>query len=235
MGKLNLLKIALFFISIGFFSSCDENSELEIDTNNLLIGNWTQPTYTNETITFEKSNTIQNTSYGISFKNTGFFVEHSSGWCGTPPLVFTDYEGHWELQGTLITVMTQNFPGNFNWRIISLTENQLIVKRELSEQEKEHRILMDLFNEIESIANSVDCSNSNDWAYTAYGSKACGGPQGYIAYSNKINHVSFLKKILDYTQLENAYNKKWAIISTCDTPSQPIEIVCENGSPVLKY
>ncbi len=235
MGKLNILKIAIFFISIGFFSSCDKNSELEIDPSNLLIGNWTEPTYDNETITFNRSNTIQNNSYGVSFKNTGVFIEHTSGWCGTPPLIFTDYPGNWQAQDRLIMVSMQHFPGNFNWRIVSLTENQLVVQRELTAQEKEHQNLITLFNEIETTATSVPCTDANDWSYSAYGTKACGGPQGYIAYSNKINHVAFLKKILDYTQLEDAYNKKWAIISTCDTPSQPVEIVCENGSPVLKY
>ena len=235
MGKLNILKIGVFIIGISFLGACSENSELEIDTNNLLIGNWTEPTYNNESITFKRSNTLQNNNYGVSFKTAGVFIEHSSGWCGTPPLVFIDYEGDWQLQGTLITVMTQNFPGDFNWRIISLTENQLIVKRELSEQEKEHRILMDLFNEIELIANSVDCSNSNDWTYTAYGSKACGGPQGYIAYSTLINEVDFLKKVKHYTKSEDEFNIKWGIISTCEFSQPPVKIVCENGSPVLKY
>lgn len=235
MGKLNIFKTGIIFIGIAFLVSCSDSSELEIDTNNLLIGNWTQPTYTNETITFERSNTIQNDNYGVSFKQAGLFVERSSGWCGTPPLVFANYEGTWQLHGTLISVMNQNFPGDFNWRIISLTENQLTVKRELSEQEKEHQILMDLFNEIESIANSIDCSNSNDWTYTAYGSKACGGPQGYIAYSTQINEVDFLKKVKKYTKSEDEFNIKWGIISTCDFPQPPVKIVCENGRSILKY
>lgn len=235
MGKLNIVRIVICFIGIGFFGSCSENSELEIDPNNLLIGNWTEPIYNNESITFKRSNTLQNNSYGVSFINTGVFIEHTSGWCGTPPLIFTNYSGNWQTQDRLIMVSMQHFPGNFNWRIVSLTENQLVVQRELTAQEKEHQNLITLFNEIETIANSVPCTDANDWSYSAYGTKACGGPQGYIAYSNKINHVAFLKKILDYTQLEDVYNKKWGIISTCDTPSQPVEIVCENGSPVLKY
>lgn len=235
MGKLNVLKIVFFFIGAVIMCSCNKSSELEIDINNLLIGNWTQPTYTNETITFERSNTIQNDTYGVSFKEVGYFVERSSGWCGTPPLVFTNYEGTWQLNGTLISVMNQNYPGNFNWRVISLTENQLIVKRELSEQEKEHQILMDLFNEIKSIANSIECSNSNDWTYTAYGSKACGGPQGYIAYSTQINVVDFLKKVKKYTKTENEFNLKWEIISTCEFPQPPVNIGCKNGRSILKY
>ncbi len=235
MGKLNIFKIAICFISIGFLSSCSENSDLEIDPTNLLIGNWTEPTYTNENITFKRSSSLQNDSYGVSFKNKGVFIEHSSGWCGTAPLVFTDYIGNWQAENKLIMVSMQHFPGGFNWRIVSLTENQLIVQRELTSQEKEHQILTTLFTEIETLANSVSCTDASMWNYTTYGSKACGGPQGYIAYSNKINHVAFLKKIQDYTELEDVYNKKWDIISTCDLPSQPIEIVCENGRPVLKY
>jgi len=235
MGKLNLLNIVVCFIGFGIFYSCSENSDLEMAPDNLLIGHWTEPTYNNESIIFKRSNHIANDSYGVSFKKTGVFIEHSSGWCGTPPLVFNDYTGNWQTKNMLIMVSMQHFPGNFNWRIVSLTENQLIVQRELTAQEKEHQHLIALFTEIETIATSIPCTDANDWNYTAYGAKACGGPQGYIAYSNKINQISFLKKIQEYTDLEDAYNKKWDIISTCDLPSQPIEIVCENGRPVLKY
>ena len=235
MGKLNNLKALLLIITICFFISCEKNDEIIIDIENLLIGNWINPIYDNETITFERAASLKNKDYGISFKSNTIFIERSSGWCGTAPLIFSDYEGTWQVEKTLIKITKQSYPQNFNWRILSLTKDKLTVKRELTEQEKDHQKIMLLFDEIYTLSNSISCTNDNDWSYTAYGSKACGGPQGYIAYSNKIDVNNFLQKIEVYTKTEDEYNKRYGIISTCDVPSQPTSIVCENGRPVLKY
>jgi len=106
---------------------------------------------------------------------------------------------------------------------------------ELTEQEEDRQELLTLFDDIYELSTSVSCTDASDWTYTAYGSKACGGPQGYIAYSNEIDTEAFLQKITIYTDLEEAYNVKWGIGSTCDLPQQPTGVKCENGNPVLKY
>ena len=111
----------------------------------------------------------------------------------------------------------------------------MVIKREVSEQEADHQNLMDLFNEISSLAYSESCNNSNDWTFTAYGSKACGGPQGFIPYATKIDVATFLQKVEEYNAAEDAFNKKWGIVSTCDILPQPKAVVCENGYPTLKY
>lgn len=233
MGKLKNLILGLSILLIVF--SCQQNEDLPPASSDSLYGNWVQPVYENETITFQKAASLSEKSYGISLSKNGSFLERSSGWCGTPPLSFFDYKGTWKLEDDLIMVSTQNYPGDFNWRIISLTSEQLVVKRELTEQEKDHQNLMNLFNEIQQMAESISCTDAINWNFTAYGSKACGGPQGYIAYSNTIDTVSFLNKVAVYTKLENDYNIKWGIISTCDITPQPVAVECQNGVPVLKY
>jgi hypothetical protein len=37
--------------------------------------------------------------------------------------------------------------------------------------------------------------DSADWAFTSIGSKACGGPTGFVAYSLKLNTTEFLTKL----------------------------------------
>ena len=232
------MKKILFTISVIFCfinMQCSDDDANNVDPDNLLIGTWVEPTYDGEETTYKRANTLPEENYGILFKGNGDMVERSSGFCGTPPLVFFDSKGQWELNNTLITISQEQYPGNYAWRIVSLTENELVVKRELTEQEKDHRKLMDAFDEIYKLSISVSCINANDWTFTAYGSKACGGPQGYIAYSTQIDTVTFLQKVEAYTNLENAYNIKWGIVSTCDLPQQPKEVTCENGFPVLKY
>nr|WP_143404095.1 hypothetical protein [Gaetbulibacter sp. 4G1] len=226
-----LLSISLCFLNM----TCESENDIIVDSNNLLIGSWVEPNYANEQTVFKRASSLPNDAYGIEFKTNGDFIERSSGWCGTPPLVFSDYEGKWGLKNTLVTITQQYYPTNYSWRIVSVTETELIVKRELTEQEKDHRALMDLYDEIYNLSISVSCDNANDWTFIAFGAKACGGPQGYIAYSSQIDTDNFLKKVNVYTQEEKEYNIKWEINSTCDLPKQPKNVECISGFPVLKY
>lgn len=229
--KLKYISILLF---ASLFWSC-ENNEPVIDANNLLIGFWAEPSYDGETTTFKRNNSLPNEAYGVSFTKNGDFIERSSGFCGTPPLTFSDYKGDFTLEETLIKVNTQSYPTFFQWRILKLTEDELIVKRELSEQEIEHRNLMDLFSEIQSLSYSTYCYDASNWTFVAYGAKACGGPQGYIAYSTKIDTVAFLKKVENYTKTEKEFNIKWGVISDCSVVNPPKKVECKNGYPSLIY
>lgn len=102
-------------------------------------------------------------------------------------------------------------------------------------QEQEAQILNQMFSEIENLASNVNCNNSSQWAFTNYGSKACGGPIGFIAYSTNIDIDSFLEKIEEHRTAQKEFNEKWGLISDCSIPSQPSGIICENGKPVFEY
>lgn len=218
----------------AFLFSCESN-EVIIDADNLLLGVWSEPTYNGETTTFIRSNILADENYGISFLNNGDLIERTSGFCGTPPLSFFNIDGTFTLNENLITIHTNSHPTNYAWRIISISETELIVKRELTEQEIDHSALMELFREISELAYSSTCSNSNTWQFIAFGAKACGGPKGYLPYSNQIDVTSFLKKVEVYSQAEKEYNLKWGIISDCAIVNPPKSIECQNGYPILKY
>lgn len=235
--KTIMKNVIIILATLCTLFSCENNNVPIVNPDNLLYGNWSNAVYNDDKITFERVTNLPNEAYGVSFKDEDVYIKRSSGWCGTPPLTFFNTEGTWQaLETTLIEITSQNFSVNFNWRILSLTEEKLTIKRELSEQEIDHRALMDLFIEIENLVyGSVSCFNASNWTFTAYGSKACGGPQGFIPYSTLINTVAFLQKIADYTETERLYNIKWGVISTCDLPSQPVGVECQNGTPILKY
>lgn len=91
------------------------------------------------------------------------------------------------------------------------------------------------FEEINSLSNSKTCTDSSIWEYTAYGSKACGGPQGYIAYSTELDVADFLQKVKEYTELEEEYNRKTGIVSTCILPAEPSDVACKSGEPAFLY
>ena len=105
-------------------------------------------------------------------------------------------------------------------------------------QESDDQNLSKMYSEIiaASMVNTTPCTNSAEWSFAAIGSKACGGPLGYIAYSLKIDVPEFLKKVENYTKAQEAYNKKWGVFSTCDMMILPPSGVgCADGKPTLIY
>ncbi len=102
-------------------------------------------------------------------------------------------------------------------------------------QEQEAQILADLLSEIEALASSVPCEDSKDWTFVGYGCKACGGVQGFLPYSTKIDVSDFLDKVNHHASEECKYNIKWGIISTCDISPAPVGVDCTDGKAVLIY
>jgi len=228
------LKNIFSLLLVTLFLSCGSN-ETAINTNNLLLGSWIMPLYSSETTTYKRGNSLPNDAYGISFSENGEFIERSSGWCATPPLSYFDYIGSFEIEETLIKITTESYPNSYQWKIVSLTERELVVKRELTEQEKEHKNLIALFDEIQTLVYIISCTDTANWSFTAYGSKACGGPQGYVPYSKDIDTIAFLQKIEGYTKAEKKFNIKWGIISDCSIIAEPKNVECINGYPSLIY
>ena len=104
-----------------------------------------------------------------------------------------------------------------------------------SSQEEEWQALVEQHDSIVLIANSETCIDSDNWAFTAIGSKACGGPTGYIAYSLNIDTENFLNQVDNYTAAQNVFNLKWGIISDCSVPIMPNDVICVNGNTEFIY
>ena len=102
-------------------------------------------------------------------------------------------------------------------------------------REQEQHILNEMYTEIQALANSEQCTNAGNWAFTAIGAKACGGPVAYIAYSLNIDTESFLEKVEKYTAEQDKFNKKWNLISDCSIPPSPTAIECVDGAPDFIY
>ncbi|MFC4633741.1 hypothetical protein ACFO3O_07470 [Dokdonia ponticola] len=101
-------------------------------------------------------------------------------------------------------------------------------------QEEDLALLQDLFEEFATMTNHP-CTDAEEWEFVAYGSKACGGPQGYIAYPTTIDVEIFLTLVENYTTEEAIYNSNYGIVSTCEIPAEPVDVICENEEAVLVY
>ena len=101
------------------------------------------------------------------------------------------------------------------------------------DQLKERKDLDTQLEKLKTIANAVPCVNTDDWKITPIGSKACGGPASFMAYSNTIEVTDFLTKIENLKKAEDAYNRKWGIISNCALVTKPSGVVCEEGKAIF--
>lgn len=104
-----------------------------------------------------------------------------------------------------------------------------------TKREEDEQLLEQLHKEIEALSKSVTCTEADEWKFVAIGSKACGGPTSYIAYSTKINEEQFLEKVSYFTEQQAKFNTKWGIFSTCDLPAEPSGVTCADGKPVFVY
>lgn len=95
--------------------------------------------------------------------------------------------------------------------------------------------MQEIYKEMVRLSESETCSNSEDWLFTSYGSKACGGPIGYIAYSKKIDQNYFLGLVNKFTELQAENNRKTGAVSDCALAIRPTSVSCESGKPKLIY
>ncbi|MFA4869036.1 MAG: hypothetical protein WC623_12595 [Pedobacter sp.] len=107
-------------------------------------------------------------------------------------------------------------------------------KKDESSMEADKLKLESLMTEIKGLSE-VKCEISEDWKFRPIGTKACGGPTGYIAYSSKIDTVAFIQKVNKYTADQKTFNEKWSIISDCSLPARPEKVICENDIAKLVY
>ncbi|MCC3216111.1 MULTISPECIES: hypothetical protein [Chryseobacterium] len=81
---------------------------------------------------------------------------------------------------------------------------------------------------IESEVSGEKCTDASEWAFAPMGSKACGGPQQYIAYPKK-KEEAFLQRVNEYTDKVKAFNEKYNITSDCMMIEPPTSLKCING------
>lgn len=120
----------LSFLSI-LFIGCNNNDSIVIDDENLLLGSWSYPEYSENKITYSRVMTTIQNEYTCTFQNDGTLTEHkNSSWCGTPPISYGNFTGSWNYENKdIINLKSKYWGGVFDvkWEIISLTENKLTV------------------------------------------------------------------------------------------------------------
>ncbi len=81
--------------------------------------------------------------------------------------------------------------------------------------------------------NSGTCAGESNCSYIAVGSKPCGGPRGYLAFSTNLDLVVLENMADAYTRAEKAYNERTGATSDCSLAPVPRQLACEDGKCVV--
>jgi hypothetical protein len=112
--KKAVLAIFPFLLLCG---SCKKD-DIKIDPDNLLIGVWNYSGFQDNTNVFlRKTEFIDNHCY--RFNSDGTLTERkNSGWCGTPPISYSDYSGTWTIiNDTLIQINVGYWGGTTRYKL----------------------------------------------------------------------------------------------------------------------
>jgi len=57
--------------------------------------------------------------------------EHDTGWCGTPPIAYSDFDGTWNKKDSVIKITVAYWGGlaDYQWKVISVDNNNLTIYR----------------------------------------------------------------------------------------------------------
>jgi len=112
--------------------ACKKSDDIAVDDSNLLKGSWINPVINYSTLTYQRANSLNENEPGLAFKNEKFFMERkNAGWCGTPPIVYADFEGSWVQDDSIINITVDYWGGQafYEWKIESLSKTQLTIIR----------------------------------------------------------------------------------------------------------
>ena len=124
------LYLKLLILSILFFS-CD-SSIISPANNNGIYGAWVEKSGDNGIRILERSNDLHKDKYGFIIHSAGTFTERkNSGWCGTPPISYANFEGIWKFEyDDLINIEVDYWGGrtNYKFKILLVNKDELRVK-----------------------------------------------------------------------------------------------------------
>jgi hypothetical protein len=101
-------------------------------------------------------------------------------------------------------------------------------------QQSDWSAIVRLEDEAKKIAHTEGCTSSADCRSAAVGSRGCGGPRYYIPWcARTTDSAALFDKLAEVAKAEQAYNRKYNIMSTCEMRLPPL-VEATGGSCTAK-
>lgn len=126
------MKPGIFFtlILVVVLLSCERNPLYVDGVAGDLVGSWIDEAYPDTLITYSRASHIPDNTFGWTFNQDGTLMQRAnSGFCGTPPISYSTYDGDWTANDSIIDINVEFWGGTslIKWKIIEISENKLIV------------------------------------------------------------------------------------------------------------
>jgi len=133
------MKKLIFLMVMVLLLSCEkELMEMEaLGANAGIVGTWIEVGYQGDTTLLKRAGKLNEVKYGFTINEDGSFIERkNSGWCGTPPISYANYDGSWEAVSDSLLNVTVGYWGGmmtYQIRVVSLQGEDLAIKYLYSE------------------------------------------------------------------------------------------------------
>ena len=128
------MRRVVFLMVLVLMVSCEQES-MELDalgSNASIIGTWIEDEYKGDTLYLQRHGAFDMEKYGFTINDDGTFIERkNSGWCGTPPIAYDNFEGNWEaVSDSLLDITVAYWGGMMTYqiRIIYLDAEELSIR-----------------------------------------------------------------------------------------------------------
>jgi len=126
-------KITIVFLLLILVSCEDKLDQTEsLGENTGIVGTWVERELNDDVSVLSREEALDSTRYGFRIMEDGSFVERANaGWCGTPPIFYTDYDGTWEALSDSLLEITVGYWGGvktYQMRIVSVDADSLRIR-----------------------------------------------------------------------------------------------------------
>ena len=126
------MRTIILFLFVLAFIACEDSDDLKIDSTSDLLGYWITPAINDTIYTYERANALKDNDYGFAFKSDQVFIERkNSGECATPPIAYSDFEGNWSANDSIINITVEYWGGmaDYKWKIVKLDNTSLSLSK----------------------------------------------------------------------------------------------------------
>lgn len=138
-----LTKTSLICLLLPFvFIACEKDKEPVYISTDPVVGSWVNPQYSDTIETYRRVNGLVDNQYGFTLKQDHRFIERkNAGWCGTPPVVYADYQGTWEENDSIVLISVGFWGGtvDYKWKILSTGKDRLTIVRTKADYHMEEK------------------------------------------------------------------------------------------------
>ncbi len=121
-------KAIILNLLLGALLIACTKKEIPVDKNNLILGVWTFSHSDLDVNVFSRSGEFTQ-AHCYRFNSDGTLVERNlAGWCGTPPVSYSDYQGSWSAESDSLILIDAGYWGGtrtYRLKIVQVSADSL--------------------------------------------------------------------------------------------------------------